>query len=113
MYYQNSGIILLHNLWVGFALIDVTAWGKFSNGKSNYTCIVCFIFLLLIIQLLIFPSYSQTNVNNTNPLDQGNVSITEDRSPSLDNTSRISFVFKFKWGSFGTGNDQFRRPHDV
>jgi hypothetical protein len=70
-------------------------------------------FLLLIIPLLIFPSYSQTNVNNTNPLDQGNVSITEDRSPSLDNTSRISFVFKFKWGSFGTGNDQFRRPHDV
>jgi len=23
------------------------------------------------------------------------------------------YVFKFKWGSLGTGDDQFRRPHDI
>lgn len=49
-------------------------------------------FLLLIIPLLIFPSYSQTNVNNTNPLDQDNVSITGDRShPSTMLPTYLSF----------------------
>ena len=42
-----------------------------------------------------------------------NNSETSDKNSSIVNSSALQFKFKFKWGSKGTGNDQFQRPHDV
>ena len=77
-----------------------------------FSFFVCSLFLLTIPGSL-FPSYSETNNNNTLSLNQDTGSSTNDSPSSKDNTSGVHYVFKFKWGSFGQGNDQFRRPHDI
>jgi len=73
-----------------------------------------FSLFLLTIPGSLFPSYSQTNNNNnTLSLNRDIGSSTKGGPLSMANTSGVHYVFKFKWGSFGQGNDQFRRPHDI
>ena len=48
---------------------------------------------------------------NSSTLLNINNSETPEKNSSFVNSSALQF--KFKWGSKGTGNDQFQRPHDV
>ena len=54
--------------------------------------------------------YFHRNQNSSTLLNINN-SETPEKNSSFVNSS--AFQFKFKWGSKGTGNDQFQRPHDV
>ena len=58
---------------------------------------------------LSLPAHSNQNISIMNISD----SEAPEKNSSFVNSSALHFKFKFKWGSKGTGNDQFQRPHDV
>ena len=59
------------------------------------------------LSLLIHRNQSSSTLLNINNSE------SPEKNFSFVNSSALQFKFKFKWGSKGTGNDQFRRPHDV
>ena len=85
--------------------------------------IICSLSIVLLVLGINFANSQMANETNSSLPLHGNQNIStslnvsdsesSEKNAAFVNSTDLQFKFKVKWGSKGTGNDQFQRPHDV